>query len=327
MNRVRVLLSSNRRSSLSSCVASARALTLALIALLAIAGCKKALDLTKYSQQATELVQKYAPQLTELSAKLPELAKRAGDLPDSVPGATAVKNLLAKNQDAVTRLQGILGGLTQKVGIAVNNGNTEEVQKTLAAAKSELGAGVVELRTNVDAATADLGKAEALAAAGGAAAPLPPMPFARTLASGVEIKGAADGVEGQLLAFIEDAGRAVDKTTWFNFDRLTFQTGKAELDLDKSREQLANISEILKAFPAVTLKIGGYTDNVGQPQANLKLSGDRAQAVVAALVAAGVAKERVEGEGYGAEHPVCPANDTEACRAKNRRIAVSVRSK
>ena len=36
---------------------------------------------------------------------------------------------------------------------------------------------------------------------------------------------------------------------------------------------------------------------------------------------------RLEAEGYGSDHPVCAANDTEDCRAQNRRIAMRVLSK
>ena len=72
------------------------------------------------------------------------------------------------------------------------------------------------------------------------------------------------------------------------------------------------------------LKIGGYTDNTGAAAANKTLSKKRADAVVAALVAAGGDKARLAAEGYGQEHPVCPANDTEECKAQNRRIDVNV---
>jgi outer membrane protein OmpA-like peptidoglycan-associated protein len=306
----------------------ARLACLVLVAV-AVVSCKKALDFTKYSEQAAALAQKYAPQLQELSGKLPDLLKRAGDIPDAVPGAAALKGLLAKNQDAATQLQGLITGLTDKVGSAVKTGKPEEVQKTIDTETAKIDSGITALKTDMDAATADLAKVEEAAkAAPAAAAPAPAAgEFSKKLSSGVEIKGAADGVEGKLIAFIEDATKAIDKNTWFTFDRLTFQTGKAELDMDKSKDQLANIGEILKAFPAVKLKIGGYTDNVGNPADNKKLSTQRAQAVVAALVAGGVAKDRAEAEGYGAEHPVCPANDTDECKAKNRRIDVSVRAK
>lgn len=150
--------------------------------------------------------------------------------------------------------------------------------------------------------------------------------YTQKLSSGFEIKGNLNGIESQLLAFIEDNSKPVDKTTWFNFDRLTFNTGSAVIDMDKSREQLTNIYEILKAYPKVKLKIGGYTDNVGGDTANMKLSTERAKATVAALEGMGIEKGRLSPEGYGSQHPVA-SNDTEEGRAQNRRIAVRVTAK
>ncbi len=149
--------------------------------------------------------------------------------------------------------------------------------------------------------------------------------FARTLSTGFEVKGDSIGIERGLIGFIE-GNAPVDKTTWFNFDRLTFASGSAQLDMDKSRDQLVNIAEILKAFPNAKLKIGGYTDNTGDAAANLKLSQERADAVKAAIEGSGIAAGRLEAEGYGQEHPVAP-NDTEEGRARNRRIAVRVTAK
>jgi OmpA-OmpF porin, OOP family len=150
--------------------------------------------------------------------------------------------------------------------------------------------------------------------------------FTKKLASGFELKGAAgNGIESQLIGFIEDAGKVVDKTTWFNFDRLLFDTGKATLQAS-SQEQLVNTSEILKAFPKVKLKIGGYTDNVGDAKSNLKLSQDRANTVMAELVKLGIDKARLGAEGYGDQFPVGD-NTTEEGRQQNRRIALRVTEK
>ncbi len=150
--------------------------------------------------------------------------------------------------------------------------------------------------------------------------------FTFKLPSGFELVGAnKGGIEDQLVTFIQDSSKPVDKDTWFNFDRLLFETGSANL-LPESKEQLTNIAEILKAFPQVTLKIGGYTDNTGDPTANQRLSTDRAFNVMNDLVAMGVAKERLTAEGYGDKHPVAD-NSTEEGRAMNRRIAVRVTNK
>jgi outer membrane protein OmpA-like peptidoglycan-associated protein len=150
--------------------------------------------------------------------------------------------------------------------------------------------------------------------------------FSYKLSSGFELVGAAkDGIESQLVGFIEDGSKVVDKTTWFNFDRLLFDTGKATLQAG-SKEQLVNIAEILKAFPKVKLNIGGYTDNTGDPKANQKLSTDRAFNVMNELIVLGIDKTRLKAEGYGDKFPVAD-NATEEGRQQNRRIAVRVTEK
>ena len=145
------------------------------------------------------------------------------------------------------------------------------------------------------------------------------------LPGGVELGVPGSGVERKLVAFIEDKGRPVDKTTWFTFDRLEFETGSAALK-PSSMEQLKNVAEILKAYPAVALKIGGYTDNVGNPGANRALSAKRAENTKAELVRLGVAATRLEAEGYGDLHPVAD-NSTEEGRQRNRRIDLRVTRK
>jgi OmpA-OmpF porin, OOP family len=147
----------------------------------------------------------------------------------------------------------------------------------------------------------------------------------RTLVDGTTLNIPERGVEGRLVVFIQDASRAPDTTTWFDFDRLLFDTGSATLQ-PQSQEQLQNIAAILKAYPDVHLKIGGYTDNVGSSDQNLKLSDDRARSVMNELVSLGVDPNRLVAKGYGEEHPVAD-NSTEEGRALNRRISMLVTQK
>lgn len=150
-----------------------------------------------------------------------------------------------------------------------------------------------------------------------------PAEFVRDL-GGVELRGAANGVEARLIGFIEAGTEpCTEAACWFSFDRLTFQTGSAEIDMERSAAQIENIHRILAAYPNVRLKIGGYTDNTGADEANLALSEARAEAVVAAVAALGSDPARMDAEGYGAQFPVA-SNDTEEGRAQNRRIDVRV---
>lgn len=144
----------------------------------------------------------------------------------------------------------------------------------------------------------------------------------RTLPGNVSLNIPQNGVEARLLAFIQDPTKSVDPATWFDFDRLLFNTDSANLR-PESQEQLANIAAILKAYPSVHIKIGGYTDNTGDPQRNLTLSQDRADGVMAGLVALGISRDRLEAQGYGGQFPVATNFTTEG-RAKNRRVSMRV---
>jgi OmpA-OmpF porin, OOP family len=149
--------------------------------------------------------------------------------------------------------------------------------------------------------------------------------FKLKLPDGTEIEVPEGSLEDQIVKFIQDDTQKIDKKTWFNFDRLLFDTGKSTLKAE-SKEQIEKTIAILKAFPKVKIKIGGYTDNVGKAASNMKLSAERAAVVMDAIVAGGIDKSRLESEGYGSENPVS-TNDTEEGRAMNRRIAISVRQK
>lgn len=83
----------------------------------------------------------------------------------------------------------------------------------------------------------------------------------------------------------------------------------------------------MHAYPNVLLKLGGYTDNTGSDNVNIPLSQKRANMVKTELENLGVNKERLNAEGYGSKHPICPANDTNVCKAQNRRVDVRITKK
>lgn len=144
------------------------------------------------------------------------------------------------------------------------------------------------------------------------------------LKDGKELLVGENSVENRLVRFIESDAQ-VDKTTWFSLDRLFFETGKNTLK-PESQKQLQNIADIMKAYPTINLKLGGYTDNTGSEETNNKLSQERAEAAMQELINLGVDAARVEAEGYGPQHPIA-SNDTPEGRAQNRRIDVRVTQK
>lgn len=155
-----------------------------------------------------------------------------------------------------------------------------------------------------------------------AAAPAPVTPEPATSAA---LKFDAGTQEEAMLMFINDANQAIDKQKWFDFPEIMFDSGSAVLK-PESESRLNNILSILNAYPQVNLKIGGYTDNTGDDQKNLKLSDDRAKACLTWLTGKGIDAARLSAEGYGEANPVA-SNDTEEGKAKNRRISFSVRQK
>lgn len=117
--------------------------------------------------------------------------------------------------------------------------------------------------------------------------------------------------------------KVLDPNNWYTIENLYFQTGSSDLK-PGSEVQLLNLVEILTAYPDLKIKLGGYTDNTGNEESNQKLSNLRAQTAKLKLLELGIAGDRVEAEGYGSQYPVCPENDTDECKAKNRRIDVRI---
>jgi OOP family OmpA-OmpF porin len=145
------------------------------------------------------------------------------------------------------------------------------------------------------------------------------------LPDGTELNAPALGVEARLVKYLDDPNATISDDTWFDFDRLLFDTGAATLQ-PASQEQLGNIAAILKAYPKAKVTIGGYTDNTGDAAANVTLSQQRADNVMAELGKLGVDPSRMTAKGYGQDHPIAD-NSTEEGRQKNRRISLHITEK
>ena len=97
-----------------------------------------------------------------------------------------------------------------------------------------------------------------------------------------------------------------------------FDTGKSIVK-PESEPTLAEIVKLLNQNATLKLYVVGHTDNVGALDMNLKLSADRAEAVVKALVGRGISASRLKSAGAGPYSPET-SNATEDGRAKNRRV-------
>ncbi|MCR4816934.1 MAG: OmpA family protein [Bacteroidales bacterium] len=101
-----------------------------------------------------------------------------------------------------------------------------------------------------------------------------------------------------------------------------FETGRWEI-LEGSEYELNKVAELLNKNPKLRIELGGHTDNVGRPEANQKLSEQRAKAVFDYLVGKGIAADRLSYKGYGETQPVA-TNETEEGRGENRRTEIKV---
>ena len=149
------------------------------------------------------------------------------------------------------------------------------------------------------------------------------------LPNGTECTIDKNSPEYKLFAFLnsDDEVNADDAMGWIPMDKLLFEKGKVQLTTPEAESQLKNIAAILKFFPNSRIKIGGYADKTGSNKINRRISAERAQNAAGNLIGLGIEAERITQEGYGSQNPVCQANDTENCRAANRRIDVKVTQK
>jgi outer membrane protein OmpA-like peptidoglycan-associated protein len=107
------------------------------------------------------------------------------------------------------------------------------------------------------------------------------------------------------------------------FENLLFETGK-DVIKPSSYNSLNDLAKVLVNNPKALLYLEGHTDNVGEDDANLTLSQNRAASVKRYLAQRGVGEDRITTDGYGEIRPVAD-NDTEKGRALNRRVAMVIR--
>jgi OOP family OmpA-OmpF porin len=135
----------------------------------------------------------------------------------------------------------------------------------------------------------------------------------RAVVSKLRVVG--EGAGGTLQANIDDAvkGRTI-----------AFESGSAAIT-KAGQKVLRALVKPLKAAGSARVSVSGYTDDVGDAKANLKLSQARAHSVVVFLAKQGVAVKTLIAKGYGEAKPIA-SNKTAAGRSKNRRIEFTVLS-
>lgn len=114
-----------------------------------------------------------------------------------------------------------------------------------------------------------------------------------------------------LRASLASTGKVVVEGIYFEADKAVVKP--------ESTPAIEEIVKLLKQDPKLALYVVGHTANVGTLESGLKLSNDRADAIVKILIGEGIAATRLKAVGVG---PYCPAasNRTEEGKAKNRRV-------
>jgi len=131
----------------------------------------------------------------------------------------------------------------------------------------------------------------------------------------VEKSGMAQDIVANAGAFSNDL-KATGHSAVYG---IYFDTGKSDIKAE-SDQAIGEIAKLLKGEASLKVYVVGHTDNVGGLEANMKLSQERAEAVVQTLVSKhGITATRLKGYGSGPFAPVT-SNDTEEGRAKNRRV-------
>ena len=105
-------------------------------------------------------------------------------------------------------------------------------------------------------------------------------------------------------------------------NNIFFETGKSQLKKESDIE-LNKLLKILTTNKNLKIEISGHTDNVGSAASNLKLSKERAKAVVDWLVEHNVDASRLITKGYGETKPIA-TNNTDEGKALNRRVEFTI---
>ena len=121
-------------------------------------------------------------------------------------------------------------------------------------------------------------------------------------------------------AEVERVGDGIKIT--MNESIVTFAFNSSDLT-SVAKANLDKLTQVLINNPDTNINIYGHTDSVGADDYNQKLSERRANSVKAYLATKGIASSRMFALGEGESSPVA-SNDTDAGRAKNRRVEFAI---
>ncbi|OLP59087.1 cell envelope biogenesis protein OmpA [Xaviernesmea oryzae] len=135
-----------------------------------------------------------------------------------------------------------------------------------------------------------------------------------------------DNQESELRAQLQGTGVSVtrvgDRIVLNMPSNITFATDQDQVN-PGFYATLNSVAIVLRKFEKTLVDVDGHTDSVGNPAYNQGLSERRAASVANYLASQGVDQRRMSAIGYGQERPVA-SNATEAGRAQNRRVEISI---
>ena len=108
----------------------------------------------------------------------------------------------------------------------------------------------------------------------------------------------------------------------FEIKNLNFESGNFNIQKQYFKD-LENLVILLKEQINIKIEIAGHTDSIGDNNANIILSNNRAKSVKSYLVRNGILKSRIKCVGYGEKQPRTN-NSTKDGREKNRRIEIRI---
>ncbi|MBL7892133.1 MAG: PD40 domain-containing protein [Bacteroidia bacterium] len=120
----------------------------------------------------------------------------------------------------------------------------------------------------------------------------------------------------------------IQKGTKITLKNLFFASGKSLIS-KQSQIELEKLYTLMKENADLVIEIAGHTDNAGDEKKNIKLSQDRANAVVTYLVKKGINAKQMVAKGYGPSQPVAkntlPNGKPDVSgMAQNRRVEMKV---
>ncbi|MFN4235462.1 MAG: OmpA family protein [Bacteroidia bacterium] len=125
------------------------------------------------------------------------------------------------------------------------------------------------------------------------------------------------------LEAIQVGSKIVLNNIFFDFDKATLR--------DISKVELEKLTKLMELNTQMKVEISGHTDAKGNEDYNLKLSQDRAQAVVDYLINRGIDKNRMIAKGYGKLKPIAPNYNADGSENPegmqlNRRVELKILS-